>query len=889
MDPFEIGVRRRVAGDQYSDSIDEIAAVQRSGNGSPLDTEEAMKLHRKLLDWYFHERTKQADNRMQMALDSDFYDGQQWSTEDADVVSARGQVPLVFNETAPMVDWLIGTERRTRIDWKVLPRAEDDVDSADAKTKVLKFVGDMNKTPFMQSRAFADAVKCGLGWVDDGACDDPTKDIIYGKYEDWRNVLHDSSGYDLDLEDARYLFRWRWADDDIAELMFPDRKDHIRRAVVDSGVSADIENAADWYLGEQIAPAGSMYAAGDGVFGEASRKRIKLIECQFRMPAKVKIVADGPLKGGYVSDHDMAMQQAVASTGSSLIEKVSMRMHIAVFTETALLALGPSVYRHNRFSLTPFWCYRNGKTRLPYGVIRRIRDIQQDLNKRASKALFLLSTNQIIADKDAVDDKNIAREEADMPDGYIEVKPGKRFDIKRDTDAATGQIQMMTLDAQSIQKSAGVNNENLGRQTNAVSGEAIKARQLQGSVATTEPFDNKRFAVQCQGEKRLSLVEQFYTEEKVIRLTGNRGQFEWLKINQPEVQPDGSVRYINDIASNMADFVVSEQDYSGTLRQVMFDSMMEMSAKLPPELAIRFLRMAYEYSDMPNKDAIADEIRKITGEVDPNKKLTPKEAQAQEEQMRQQSEAMQMQRESAALALEEQRAKVQKLAAEAEEIRARAGQSGVTPEIEAAMRQVQEQATAKLEAMADQLRKVQNEAANKTIAIKSDADTKLEVARITTASQERIADIQNAASKQTDALVKRLDAIAASVAEAAKTASDATRAAEAAAQAAEKVGKGAEDAGKRADEAGKAAKDALKAAEQAGKDVKDSAAKAAATPAPAAAPPAITVPITFEAGAIDARSAGGSKTITLNAGGQKVTGTINQDAEPKTAKRGPKK
>lgn len=83
---------------------------------------------------------------------------------------------------------------------------------------------------------------------------------------------------------------------------------------------------------------------------------------------------------------------------------------------------------------------------------------------------------------------------------------------------------MMTLDAQSIQKSAGVSQENLGRQTNAVSGEAIKARQLQGSVVTTEPFDNLRLAVQIQGEKQLSLVEQFYTEEKVVRLTGAKAR-----------------------------------------------------------------------------------------------------------------------------------------------------------------------------------------------------------------------------------------------------------------------------------------------------------------------------------------------------------------------------
>jgi hypothetical protein len=461
-----------------------------------------------------------------------------------------------------------------------------------------------------------------------------------------------------------------------------------------------------------------------------------------------------------------------------------MRTHFAVFTEESMLSVGASIYRHNRFSLTPIWCYRNNRTRLPYGPARRVRDIQDDLNKRASKALFLLSTNQIIAEKNAVDDKNVAREEADQPDGYIEINAGKKFELHRDTDAATGQIQMMTLDAQKIQRVAGVNDENMGRRTNAVSGEAIRARQDQGGVATTEPFDNLRLAIQIQGEKQLSLIEQFYTEEKVVRLTGTRGKLEWLKINQPEVQPDGSVRYLNDITNSAADFVVSEQDYAGTLRQVMFEGISSMAQRMPPEVSLRLFTIAMEFSDQPNKDEITEAIRKITGDRDPNKEMTPEEAQQAEQQMQAQAESLQMQRESAALALEEQRAKVQKLNAEAAKIMSESqqGGQGMPAEYENAMRQIQEQATTRLEAMAEQLRKVQMEAANKTMAINRDADVKIEAARIDAASRERVAEIQSAAAKQIDALMARLDDMNRAMNDVSRQATDAARAAEAAAK-----------------------------------------------------------------------------------------------------------
>jgi hypothetical protein len=762
-------VRGRASGDRYSEELDaQSAGLPVPVNAEPLDSEEAREELKRLLGWFYLEKDKQAENRLEMAMDHDFYDNLQWDPEDAAILRDRGQQPLVYNEIAPMCDWIIGTERRTRVDWGVLPRTEDDVESADTKEQVMKYVSDVNRIPFTRSRAFADAVKGGLGWVDDGARDDPTQDILYSKYEDWRNVLHDSSGYELDLSDARYVFRWRWVDEDVALMMFPNRANQIRSAVDDAGAFTAENEEDTWYFNEKIdgasARSGKIFTSGASVMVDAVRRRVRLIECQYRKPAMQKIVTNGPFKGAFFNEDDQAMGEALAQTGSMLVDRVVMRVHFAVFTEAHMLSMGPSIYRHNRFGLTPIWCYRRSRDRQPYGVIRRVRDIQQDLNKRASKALFLLNTNQIFADEGAVEDWSRTRDEVDRPDGNIVKKKGYEFTVRRDTDAATGQLQMMTLAAQSIQKTAGVNNENLGRATNAVSGAAIEARQQQGAVGTTEPFDNLRLMVQIQGEKQLSLSEQFYTEEKVIRLTG-KGKVEWLKVNQPEVQPDGSVRYINDITSSMADFVVAEQDYAGTLRQVMFDSLNQIAGRLAPEIAVRFLRIAFEFSDMPNKDEIVEAIRQITGEVDPNKELSPEEQQQQQEQIQAQAESMQLQREMAIGALEEQKAKVRELnakAAKAESEATGAGQQGgISPEIEAQFRQLQSQAADQIDALSEQLRKVQADAANKTMAINREADVKVETARIDADALVRVAEIQKVSDKALAAIESRMEALVA--------------------------------------------------------------------------------------------------------------------------------
>lgn len=730
-----------------------------------LDSDESVRLHRKLMSWYYNERAIQAENRMQMAIDADFYDGDQWDPADAIELERRDQVPLVFNEVAPMADWMIGTERRSRVDWRVMPRSAEGVEMADVKTKVLKYVSDVNQVPFNRSRAFADAVKVGVGFVDDGVRNDPTKDILYSKYEDWRNVIWDSMATELDLSDGRYLFRSRYTDQDIAEAMYIERIDAIRRSVLADRHWTDERAAEDefYYQGSSTRNmlGGTTYLHTGG-YGEP-RKRIKLIECQFRMPVMSKIVVDGPWRGAFFDQNDAALMEVLAADGGTIVDRVMMRMHIAVMTETSLLAMGPCPMRHNDFSLTPIWCYRRGRDRQPYGAIRRVRDLQMDMNKRASKALFLMSTNQLIVETGALEDINEAREEADRPDGVLVVKPNKKVEIRRDAEQAAGQLQMMTMNAQHIQKSVGISNENLGRQTNASSGEAIKARQLQGGVVTTEPFDNLRLATQVQGQKQLSLVEQFYSAEKVIRLTGSRKQLDWVTINQPEVQPDGSVRYLNDVTRSQADFVVSEQDYAGTMRTVLFDSLNALAARMPDNLlALRLLTVAMEFSDLPNNDQVADEIRKLTGERDPNKPLTPEEQQQMQQQLQAQAEALQMQQETALAALQEQQAKAreinaraEKLEAEAQQLRA-AGQGDRAQELDTAAQLARRDSSDLVEQLQRQLAKAQAELANRALQIKSDHDTKLQVAHIEADSRERVAQISASNRQGWESLSERL-------------------------------------------------------------------------------------------------------------------------------------
>lgn len=639
----------------------------------PLDSPAMQARLRKLKEWYDQEMQRQAANRYQQALDCDYYDGLQWTEEDAQALLDRNQAPLVFNVIKQTIDWMIGTERRTRIDFKILGREKNDNDSANAKTQLLKYLDDTNKSAFNRSYAFGDAVRAGLGWIELGLRGDPTEELLYQRHESWRNMLYDSNDLTRDLSEARYVFRWKYLDDDIAEAYFPDRLTVIRQAVTDSFAIGSQDDDDLFYLGARVTSPSQDYAGvsvgkytpiDHSALAWSTRSRVKMIECWYRMPVLKKKFSSGMLAGVAFDSKDPQHVEMLQS-GASVFDKLEMEVRCAIFTSAGLVWEGPSPYRHGKFPFVPIWCYRRQRDNAPYGAIRQIRDPQDDLNKRHSKALWILSSNRVEMEEGAVDDIEELRQEVARPDSIIVTNRGKAFKVERDNQLAQEQLDLMDRDATHIRNVGGVTAENLGQQTNADSGKAIGLRQDQGSIVTAEIFDNLRYAVQLQGEIALSMIEQFYTMPKVVRVLGERGAAKYHDINK--IDPlSGEV--LNDITASMADYVVSEQDFKSSLRQAMFESLFDIVGRLAqmnPEVALNLLDLVVEMADLPGRDELVSRIRKINGQRDPDVDPTPEEQQAQTEADAKKAEADRLEVDRMRAELENLRAKTKDLVAAA--------------------------------------------------------------------------------------------------------------------------------------------------------------------------------------------------------------------------------
>jgi hypothetical protein len=586
--------------------------------------------HDKRKNWFLTEAARQATNRSVMAKCEMFYDGQQWEAEDAETVRQRGQNPVVYNEIKPTIDWLIGTERRTRVDFLVVADepGEEAEDDAQRKTKLMKYLDETNRASFERSFAAEDAFKAGVGWIEVGLRGDKSGVPVYIGAESWRNMLYDSQASKRDLSDARYIFRIKVVDLDVALALFPGKRKELE-ACAQTG--DDISIFREWLGGTGLitgldafngAKADELdYMTPTGIDLFNARERVLLLECWSREPVR-----------------------NTERNVHGLADPMTFRIHCSVMTESDTLIEAPSPFKHDRFPFVPVWAYRNRRTGLPYSPILQLIGPQESLNHRMSRSLYEASSNQVWMEVGAADpevmDIDELRREFDSPDGTpvfaAGALSGGKVKERPSQQEARFQLEFANRDIISIRGMSGVTGENRGLDQGQQSGKAILAKQDQGGLVTMELFDNLLFARQMEGELALSLAEQYITGPMTIRLPGDGNKVEYTQINQFDPETG---EYGNDITKRQAHFTVGEQAWKQSFAEAAFEQLMQVMTQLAsaaPQVVIALLDVVFEmHPNLPRKQQILQRIRQVNGQTAEDGKMTPEQqaAKQQQEQM----------------------------------------------------------------------------------------------------------------------------------------------------------------------------------------------------------------------------------------------------------------
>lgn len=573
---------------------------------------------------------------------ADYYDGNQIEPAMRATLESRGQPVLIHNLIAPSIDGVLGLEAKTRADWKLVADDDSGLPVVDALDQELNEAARIALADKACADAYAAQVKTGIGWVEVTRESDPFKYPYAISYVHRNEIWWDWHAKRSDLEDCRWLMRRKWIDCDTLAHHFPEHKQII------DGVSSGWAGWDNW--GELQSLSGSPellnaysiesnFSMAKGDWFNSDRKLALTFEVYYRVWDKKPVMK---LPSGDVvlyNDKNPMHQAAVASGKVQVIVANFSRMKLAYFIGPHKVADIDSPHPHNKFPYVPFFGYREDKTGIPYGLIRRMMPAQDEINHRRSKLTWLLNIKRVVKDWDALyqmTDEQMM-DELSRHDGVVNLNPDRRnanaFKIETETGIAAQQFQVLAESQKLIQDVAGVYSAFLGQESGAKSGVAIDSLVEQGTVTLAELNDNYRFARQLVGELLLAnIVSDIGQEQREVRINVNSPKkSKTIVLNERTEDENGKSHINNSVLRTKTRVVLSDITQTPGYRQQMNIMLMDLVSKLPPEYQAAMIELVIETSDIANREDVLAQIRKISGSVD-EKELTPEEIEAMKAQ-----------------------------------------------------------------------------------------------------------------------------------------------------------------------------------------------------------------------------------------------------------------
>lgn len=458
----------------------ELAASERR---RVLTQGEQSDVHRRVIA-YFEEAensTPMQDMREWASRDREYRFGTQWTQAEIDALRARGQPVITINKIGDKVDLLCGLERKARTDPKAFPQTPAEDDRAEAATEALRFIAADNDFQLVRSAVYEEMLVEGYGGVDLSLADDGKGGAdISITHVPWDRLFYDPHSRRQDFSDARYTGMVIWMDRDELYDLYADAEDVIEEAF-------SVQTFSDTFADRPR----------DGVgWIDSARVRVRVVQIHWRERGTWKRVTF--TKAGILDEIiDSPFKDKRGKSAPSLILQSAY------------------VDRENR----------------RFGMVRDLISMQDEINKRRSKALHLLSVNRIITEQGAVPDLDAAKREMARPDGAISVLPGMRFEMIPGGDLATGQFQLLQHATQEMQL-AGPNAAMSGTDERELSGRAILAQQAGGAVQNEPLADALRMWSRRVYESCWMAAREYWTAPRWVRVTDDLGATRWVGINR---------------------------------------------------------------------------------------------------------------------------------------------------------------------------------------------------------------------------------------------------------------------------------------------------------------------------------------------------------------------
>lgn len=524
--------------------------------GAPLAT---------LCAWVEQAAEASQDARLLAERCRDYSDNKQLTADEKRELRRRGQPEVIRNKIKRKVLFLRGWEARNRSDPRAFankPGAEDDASKA---TDMLRFQERKNRLDRKFSEVWDNFLHEGYGAIEVLGPSQRDPRVIEVKRWRWDRLFHDPHSSEHDFEDARYVGGYIWKDEDEALEMWPEADDAIAATLA----------GQDSVYGTTYDDKPQRFAWSTGVDGR--RKRVRVVQIDYWWHGwwwRAIIV-----KGGKIEDYPLPF---VDERGNSVC---------------AMIFGSAYVDRENN----------------RYGEVAEWLSLQDDINKRHSKALHEINSTQTVAEQGAILDVDEFKRQKARPDGHMELAPGaletKKFMFVERQQQASANLQMLQIADAAFEK-AGPNSALMGTQSGAPSGRAIRANQ-EGGLIEIEPLRDQHNDLKQRVYNALWLrCRQFIDAETWIEVADDRDTTRPVGFNRPITMAEKLAEEARqqgmsdeDIAARL-DEADQDPQLSQELRQVVGQEgvLSEMDVDILIEPASESINMAHEAFEFVSHD-----------------------------------------------------------------------------------------------------------------------------------------------------------------------------------------------------------------------------------------------------------------------------------------------
>ena len=523
-----------------------------------------------------------------------FFRGDQWDKADLDALRNVRRPALTINKIISTIGNVMGEQIYNRSEVAFRPRSGAPDDTASILTKLFMQISDNNQLDWKRSDMFADGIIGSRGFLDVRiAFDDSMQGEVKIENLNPKNVIVDPDADSYDPDEWNEVFTSKWLTaDDIALLYSEDDAELLRgreQSWFPYGYDS-IERHRDRF-GDRF---NAFYA---GAYDQSSVLRnLRVIERQHRMLDK-QLHFVNPKTGDMRAIPNDWSRDRIAyiaqQFGLTTTKKLVKRIRWTVICDNVVLHDDWSPYKH--FTVVPYFPhFRRGKT---VGLVENLLGPQELLNKVSSQELHVINTTANSGWKvKAGALTNMSIEELEQRGAQtglvLEVNEIDGIEKIQPNATPTGLDRITYKAEEHIKGISGVSDSMQGMDREDVAAKAIQAKRQAGSTNLVKPLDSLVRSDFILARNVLDLVQQYYTEERIITITHDKltGETENLHINQ--ITPEGEV--LNDLTLGEYDVVISSVPVRETLEDSQFDqamAMREQGIQIPDTFVIENSRL----------------------------------------------------------------------------------------------------------------------------------------------------------------------------------------------------------------------------------------------------------------------------------------------------------